>query len=364
MATAPATTPPRAGDCSHQPPCPPAHAPDHDRARLIASHPEQGWGKLCNGVLLFDDTGELLPDGQVVAPHRGPVRASASSARTLPAALPDFVPPASVDVALSQERAQPSRVHNYLMGGKNHYLVDRAAGDAVSAAFESISLTVLAGQTYAHRVARHFARRGARQFIELGVGLPVQPYLHHTVQAAATADTSTLYIDNDPIAEAYADAVLTDLGTGRSHILEADVRDPEGLLAAVREHGGVDLDRPVVLFAHALLDFIPDEDNPHGVVAGLARGLRSGSYFSVTHSAADLAPEAWAAAADAYRRHGIPLQPRTGEEVGRFLTGLDAVGPRLTTAHRWHPGAGRSGRAPGPVTVQQAPLYAGVGRLP
>lgn len=25
---------------------------------------------LCNGVLVFDDTGELLPDGQIIAPHR------------------------------------------------------------------------------------------------------------------------------------------------------------------------------------------------------------------------------------------------------------------------------------------------------
>ncbi|MEI7029669.1 DUF5999 family protein [Streptomyces pratensis] len=25
---------------------------------------------LCNAVLLFEDTGELLPDGQIIAPHR------------------------------------------------------------------------------------------------------------------------------------------------------------------------------------------------------------------------------------------------------------------------------------------------------
>ncbi|WP_434091523.1 DUF5999 family protein [Streptomyces anulatus] len=25
---------------------------------------------LCNGVLVFEDTGELLPDGRIVAPHR------------------------------------------------------------------------------------------------------------------------------------------------------------------------------------------------------------------------------------------------------------------------------------------------------
>jgi hypothetical protein len=37
---------------------------------VIAAHPEQGWSLLCNGVVLFDDTGELLPDGQIIAPHR------------------------------------------------------------------------------------------------------------------------------------------------------------------------------------------------------------------------------------------------------------------------------------------------------
>jgi hypothetical protein len=34
------------------------------------SHHEQGWSLLCNGVILFDDTGELLPDGRAIAPRR------------------------------------------------------------------------------------------------------------------------------------------------------------------------------------------------------------------------------------------------------------------------------------------------------
>lgn len=57
--------------CQHDPDCPSADSSDREAARLAAHHPEQGWSLLCNGVLLFDDTGELLPDGQVVAPHRG-----------------------------------------------------------------------------------------------------------------------------------------------------------------------------------------------------------------------------------------------------------------------------------------------------
>ncbi len=56
--------------CPHQPPCPPSETYDREAARVVAAHPEQGWSLLCNGVVLFDDTGELLPDGEVIAPHR------------------------------------------------------------------------------------------------------------------------------------------------------------------------------------------------------------------------------------------------------------------------------------------------------
>ncbi|MFI0818252.1 DUF5999 family protein [Streptomyces sp. NPDC021098] len=56
--------------CRHQPPCPSADAADREAAHLTAFHPEQGWSLLCNGVLLFDDTGGLLPDGQVIHSHR------------------------------------------------------------------------------------------------------------------------------------------------------------------------------------------------------------------------------------------------------------------------------------------------------
>jgi hypothetical protein len=36
----------------------------------VATHPEQGWSLLCNGVVVFEDTGELLPGGEIIAPHR------------------------------------------------------------------------------------------------------------------------------------------------------------------------------------------------------------------------------------------------------------------------------------------------------
>jgi hypothetical protein len=57
--------------CQHIPTCPSSEEPAREAARVVSSHPEQGWSLLCNGVILFEDTGELLPDCSTVLPHRG-----------------------------------------------------------------------------------------------------------------------------------------------------------------------------------------------------------------------------------------------------------------------------------------------------
>jgi hypothetical protein len=38
-------------------------------AHVVVSRPEQGWSLLCNGVVVFEDAGALLPDGRVLDPH-------------------------------------------------------------------------------------------------------------------------------------------------------------------------------------------------------------------------------------------------------------------------------------------------------
>ena len=49
-------------------------------ACTVAAHPEQGWSLLCNGVVLFDDGGYLLP-GTASTPSSTPTS-------TAPAAQP------------------------------------------------------------------------------------------------------------------------------------------------------------------------------------------------------------------------------------------------------------------------------------
>jgi hypothetical protein len=65
--------------CQHCPRCPGALAPDRIAARAVASHFEQGWSLLCNGVVLFEDGGALLPDGRAVAPASAGIAVTAAA---------------------------------------------------------------------------------------------------------------------------------------------------------------------------------------------------------------------------------------------------------------------------------------------
>jgi hypothetical protein len=66
--------------CTHWPACPSASDPGRNAAHVVVFQPAQGWSLLCNGVVVFDDTGELLPCGELVSPHRPAVSAIVAAA--------------------------------------------------------------------------------------------------------------------------------------------------------------------------------------------------------------------------------------------------------------------------------------------
>ncbi|MGW9191617.1 DUF5999 family protein [Streptomyces rubiginosohelvolus] len=63
--------------CQHHPSCPSAEAADREAAKVVLRNDVTGYALLCNHVIHFDDTGELLPDGKFIAPHR-PTQAAAA----------------------------------------------------------------------------------------------------------------------------------------------------------------------------------------------------------------------------------------------------------------------------------------------
>lgn len=101
-----------------------------------------------------------------------------------------------------------ARVWDYVLGGKDHYLVDQEAGDMVPARFPGSADVVRQLRYFTTRAVRHLAAEaGIRQFLDIGVGLPFRDPVHEIALSSA-GDCRIAYADNDPLVLAYARALL------------------------------------------------------------------------------------------------------------------------------------------------------------
>jgi hypothetical protein len=203
------------------------------------------------------------------------------------------------------------------------------------------------------------AGQGVDQFLDIGTGIPTEPNLHQVVQGIDPA-CRVVYVDNDPVVLRHAEALLVSTDEGATDFVEADVREPEVILE--RAGRTLDLGRPVCLSLVALLHFLTDEEDPHGVLRTLVGGLASGSFLVLSHGTFDYTPRFRRDPEGEHRRlevytTRITAQPRGRAEVLRFFDGLELVEPGLVATVQW-----------GTEDVQaQTPLgamYAGVARVP
>jgi hypothetical protein len=108
-----------------------------------------------------------------------------------------------------------------------------------------------------------------------------------------------------------------------------------------------------------VLHFIPDEDDPYGIVARLVSALPAGSYLAIQHPTSDFYPEG-VGAANSYRNAGIPFQYRTAEEFARFAAGLELVPPGIQPMAEW-----RAESEPQPrPSASEAGAYGAIARKP
>ncbi|MEU9479827.1 SAM-dependent methyltransferase [Streptomyces sp. NPDC048191] len=263
------------------------------------------------------------------------------------------------DTGFSPERIDtgkphPARMYDWFLDGKDHYAVDAEAAGKVLELFPGVKDTAWANREFMHRAARFVAREGVGQFLDVGTGIPTEPNLHQVVQAV-TPDAPVVYADNDPIVLRHAEALLHGTPEGRTAYLHADVREPERIVAYARDH--LDLDRPVGLSLIALLPFVADEEDPHGVVRTLLEPLPSGSHLILSHVSAEFDREVWERIAAVYRSGGTQVRARSHAEVSRFFDGLQLCGPGVVAATSWLP-------EPGMRVMREQPVYVGVARKP
>jgi hypothetical protein len=188
-----------------------------------------------------------------------------------------------------------------------------------------------------------------------GTGLPAPGNTHEIAQAIA-ADSRIVYVDNDPLVLVHARALLTSTPQGVCDYLDADLRDTATIVA--RASNALDFTQPVAVLLLAVLHFIPDRDDPAGIIATLARQLAPGSYLVISHLTSDFAPGPVTAGVGAYNTL-VPtaLIPRSHTQVSSLFAGLPLVPPGVVPLTEWRPAIA------GPFP-QTADLYAGVARTP
>jgi S-adenosyl methyltransferase len=192
-----------------------------------------------------------------------------------------------------------------------------------------------------------------RQFLDIGTGMPAANNTHEVAQAAAP-ESRVVYVDNDPVVLSHAKALLASGPDGATAYVDADLRDPETILAAAAEV--LDFSRPVAIMLVAILQHISDEDNPHQIVARLLAAVPSGSYLALSHPARDIEAAAMAEIADRMNETvAEKVTFRTQAEVLRFFDGLELVEPGLVPVPRWRPASDLEASSP---TV----LWGGIGR--
>jgi hypothetical protein len=226
-------------------------------------------------------------------------------------------------------RPNPARIYDYLLGGKDNYPVDREVGKRMP---PEAKVGAAQNRAFMRRATAWAARSGISQFLDIGTGIPTEPNLHQIAQEI-NPKARIVYTDNDPIVLRHAEALLVSTPEGATDYAEVDVREPEKILGHAR--ATLDFSEPVALSLLALMHFVPDDDDPYGIVRTLLAALAPGSCLVLSHFTSDFLSQEQNKVAE-YRSSGITLRPRTRAEVGRFFEGLELVEPGLVTAPQWH----------------------------
>jgi hypothetical protein len=248
-------------------------------------------------------------------------------------------------------------MYDYLLGGKDNFIVDRQACDQLLEIAPSTRELAKINRLYLKRVVHWLATMGIRQYLDHGSGLPTQDNVHQVAQRIDRQST-VVYIDNDPVVLAHGRSQLDE--NACTAVVQADFRDTEEIFAHQDTRRLLDLTRPVAALFVSVLHCIPDEDDPWGLVRQVAERLPSGSYLVICQLASDNA-EVREGVTEFMRQTtgGTWGRVRSFAEVDRYFEGLELV-DEPSDVGTWRPDAEVSPRQ----ATQEWLEYGGIARIP
>jgi hypothetical protein len=249
-----------------------------------------------------------------------------------------------------------ARVYDYWLGGKDNFAADRELGEQTLAAYPNLVFSVRANRAFLARAVRFLAaEQGIRQFLDIGTGIPTANNTHQVAQHIAP-ESRIVYVDNDPIVLSHAQALLRSSPQGACAYLDADLRDPDGILDQAART--LDFSQPVAVMLIAVMHFIGDEDEAAAIMRKLMEACASGSFVAISHVASDIDAQQQG---EMVRRlnqsvaEKATMRDRAG--VTRLFAGLELVEPGVVRVAQWRPDSEIEAASP-------TGLWGGVARKP
>ena len=179
----------------------------------------------------------------------------------------------------------------------------------------------------------------------------------HEIARLIAPGVRVAYVDNDPIVQVHANALLA--GDASTRVALADLRDPAAVLACPEVRELIDFSQPVALLLLGVLYFITDDEAPGQLIGAYRDSLAPGSYLALSHGCADeVAPDVIQGTTSAYDKATAPLVLRSRAQISRFFDGFEPVHPGLVYLPLWRPDSA----PPDPQEAARTGMFGGVGR--
>lgn len=253
-------------------------------------------------------------------------------------------------------KAHPARIYDYWLGGKDHFAADRVVAERVAANAPEVTDACRENRAFLGRAVRALAECGARQFLDIGTGFPTMGNSDEAAHAVAP-DAQVVCVDNDPVVLAHGRALLARRRPERTAVLGGDLREPERILADPQLRAVLDLGRPIVLLLVAILHFIPDSDDPAGILAAFRDAMAPGSHLVLSHATYDFNIKVLNNSR-VYNDATAPFVPRSRAQITKLLAGFEPLEPGLVDVAHWRPDGVR------PVPAGHLNIYGVVARKP
>ncbi|WP_280440389.1 SAM-dependent methyltransferase [Nocardia brasiliensis] len=257
-----------------------------------------------------------------------------------------------------------ARVHNFWHCGKDYFRADEEAAARVDTSF-NLAAGALAARTFQYTATEKLiAEHGIAQLLDLGVGLPVPPYLHE-IAVRLNPAVRVVYADYDPLVAAHA-RVLLDIQPKATY-RHGDFADPAAMLAELRAL--LDLSQPVAVSLISVLEYVSHDPIP--MLATLHAHLAPGSYLMLASLAGSASERASAQDHEdleaLFRACGLTFRDRTKDEFTALFDGFELLDPGVVPVDRWAATADEDPCKLRPrerLKPTQLPCYVGLARKP